>query len=93
MYHDDIIMTNILGKIERNESGHIIRAQAASMLFLISDQDDWRDEAMEWESEAIRLTLDRNIFLKKKYIYTSRRLVHSSNLSPIIVKCLILYFA
>ncbi|KAJ8305936.1 hypothetical protein KUTeg_016481 [Tegillarca granosa] len=73
LYHDVFDITTLLGKIRRDsDTGRIIGAEAASMLFLLQDKQEWREAAMTWELDLVNIVKQGHRNLNNIYIYTTR---------------------
>lgn len=72
LYHNKLDATTMLGKIQFDSQGKIMAAGAASMLFLLNDEEEMRPSALKWESEVIELVQKGHTHLQETYVYATR---------------------
>ncbi|XP_078317578.1 patched domain-containing protein 3-like isoform X2 [Crassostrea virginica] len=72
LYHNKLDVTTMLGKIKYDRAGQIMAAEAASMLFLLNDEEEMRPAALKWELEVIQLVQKGHAHLQETYVYATR---------------------
>ncbi|XP_062571454.1 protein patched homolog 1-like isoform X2 [Saccostrea cucullata] len=72
LFHNELDVTTVLGNILFDEEGKIIAAGAASMLFLLKDEEETRSVAMNWEMEVIQSVQKGHQHLQEIYVYATR---------------------
>lgn len=72
LYHKEVDMKTVIGKIRRDSEGAISGAEATKMLFLLEDKPEWRSKAMEWELQMVKMANQGHRHIKNIYIYATR---------------------